>query len=44
VVTINTRFDDTDPGSTHYIGHIPVDVYTDAKLPDSNVEKLLIQA
>jgi hypothetical protein len=30
-------------GSTHYIGHIPVDVYTKAELP-SDSERLVIQS
>ena len=30
-------------GSTHYIGHIPVDVYTKAELPP-NSERLVIQS
>lgn len=30
-------------GSTHYIGHIPVDVYTEADLP-SGSERLVIQS
>jgi len=30
-------------GSTHYIGHIPVDVYTKAELP-SDSQRLVIQS
>ena len=30
-------------GSTHYIGHIPVDVYTKAELP-SDLDRLVIQS
>jgi len=36
------RWVDAD-GSTHYIGHIPVDVYTKAELP-SDSQRLVIQS